>query len=71
MANCVDEAVQATNDDASGCKLSAVKLAYWQDPYISMFLKAPDRKPPEMHRGTYARVKGVSKFIDDFIEVLC
>lgn len=69
MEGCADEAIQATNDDASGCKRSAVNLGYWQDPYISMFVKGGDRKAPEINRGTYARVKGMAKFIDAFVQV--
>ena len=29
-----EEAVQATNDDATSCKISAVSLGYWRDNFI-------------------------------------
>lgn len=59
-----DEAVQATNDDASICKRSAVHLGYWNDPFLQHFMKGPVvRKPPEINRGYYARTYGVFKLI--------
>lgn len=65
-----NEAVQATNDDASECKRSAVELGYWEDPYISLFVRSCERKAPEINRGYCARVKGVGKFIDSFLKVI-
>jgi len=59
-----DEAVQATNDDASICKRSAVQLGYWADPYLQYFMRGPViRKPPEINRGYYARSHGVYQMI--------
>ena len=29
---------QATNDDATSCKLSAVNLGYWRDPFVQVFI---------------------------------
>ncbi|GLH14386.1 Leucine carboxyl methyltransferase 1 [Gryllus bimaculatus] len=63
-----NEAVQATNDDASLCKRCAVQLGYWDDPYISLFVPKYERKTPEINRGYYARTKGVGMFIDQFME---
>ncbi|ESO11550.1 hypothetical protein HELRODRAFT_189998 [Helobdella robusta] len=66
-----DEEVQSTNDDAVNSKFSAVKLGYWQDPYIQFFSKfssAIDRKPPELNRGYYARVKGVEYLLKQFLK---
>ena len=34
-----DEAVQATNEDATSCKLSAVQLGYWRDPYVQLMYR--------------------------------
>lgn len=34
-----DDAVSSTNNDASECKRSAVKLGYYEDPFIGLFLK--------------------------------
>lgn len=64
-----DEAVIATNDDASECKRNAVRLGYWVDDYIGFIVKHPERKAPEINRGYYARVKGVEMCIEKFLEV--
>ena len=64
-----NEGVQATNDDASECKRCAVNLGYWEDRYISLFVRAGERKTPEINRGYYARTKGVEMFIDKFLKV--
>lgn len=64
-----DEATQATNDDASECKRHAVQLGYWTDPFINFFVRQTIRKPPEINRGYYARVKGTEYFIDRFLKV--
>lgn len=59
-----DEAVQATNDDASICKRSAIQLGYWNDPFLQYFMRGPViRKPPEINRGYYARTYGVYRLI--------
>ncbi|KAF7269664.1 leucine carboxyl methyltransferase 1 isoform X1 [Rhynchophorus ferrugineus] len=62
-----DEPVMATNDDASECKKGAVQLGYWNDNYISYFVRNIDRRAPEINRGYFARVKGVDNFIQKFI----
>lgn len=64
-----DEAVIATNDDASECKRSAVRLGYWKDDYIGYFVKNTERKAPEINRGYFARVKGVEYFVEKFLQV--
>lgn len=64
-----DEAIQATNDDASECKRYAVQLGYWSDPFINFFVKQTGRKAPEINRGYYARVKGIEVFVDKFLKV--
>jgi len=64
-----DEAIRATNDDAASCKRSAVQLGYWSDPYIQFVAKPSERKPPEINRGYYARVKGVQGLLHQFLEV--
>lgn len=63
-----DEPIKATNDDASECKRGAVQLGYWQDKYISHFIRPTDRRTPEIHRGYYARVKGIENFIYQFLK---
>lgn len=64
----VDEGVQATNDDASECKRSAVQLGYWDDKYISLFIRSAERKAPEINRGYFARIRGVRILIDKFLK---
>jgi [phosphatase 2A protein]-leucine-carboxy methyltransferase len=65
-----DEAVRSTNDDAASCKRSAVQLGYWSDPYVQFFTRASDRKPPEISRGYFARVRSIQGLILQFIEVI-
>lgn len=64
-----DDAVIATNDDASSCKRCAVALGYWKDRYINYFVKATDRKAPEINRGYFARTFTIKILVDKFIEV--
>ncbi|XP_046622918.1 leucine carboxyl methyltransferase 1 [Neodiprion virginianus] len=64
-----EDAVQATNDDASECKRCAVQLGYWTDPFISLFVKQTNRKAPEINRGYFARVKGIEVFINKFLKM--
>lgn len=64
-----DDAVRATNDDAAGCKRAAVQLGYWKDPYINYFMRASERKAPEINRGFYVRVKGVHSLLKQFLEI--
>lgn len=64
-----DDAVIATNNDAALSKRFAVHLGYWKDDYIQYFIKLGERKPPEINRGYYARVKGVSHLLDQFLKV--
>lgn len=64
-----NEAIIATNTDATECKRCAVELGYWKDDYISYFVKHADRKAPEINRGYYARVRAMEMFIHQFLEV--
>lgn len=64
-----ESGVIATNDDASESKRSCVKLGYYVDSYIHHFVKASDRKAPEINRGYYARVKGIEICIEKFLKV--
>lgn len=63
-----DEGVQATNDDATSCKVSALSLGYWTDPFLPLMMKRGEKRAPEIHLGYYARVKGFSYLIDKFFE---
>jgi len=61
-----DEAVQATNDDATTCKRSATHLGYWNDPYLKHFTRGQIvRKAPEINRGYFARTFGMYHLILD------
>ncbi|XP_053326824.1 leucine carboxyl methyltransferase 1 [Spea bombifrons] len=63
-----DEAVRGTCDDASICKRFAVSVGYWKDPYIQYFVRqAKERKAPEINRGYYARVQGISQLLKTFL----
>ncbi|XP_066545264.1 leucine carboxyl methyltransferase 1 [Amia ocellicauda] len=63
-----DEAVRTTCDDASVCKRFATSKGYWKDPYIQYFVRQTgERKAPEINRGYYARVRGVSHLLDAFL----
>jgi [phosphatase 2A protein]-leucine-carboxy methyltransferase len=64
-----DDAVRSTNDDAASCKRSAVQLGYWSDPYVQLFVRAAERKPPEINRGYYARVTAIRQLVTQFIEL--
>lgn len=64
-----EQAIQATNDDASECKKCAVVLGYWNDKFINSFVQKFNRKTPEINRGYYARVKGIELMIEKFIKV--
>jgi len=65
-----DDAVQSTNDDATLCKLSAVSMGYWSDPFLPHMARPScrDRRAPEIHLGYYARVAGVRLLLDKFFE---
>ncbi|KAF0698680.1 Aste57867_10721 [Aphanomyces stellatus] len=60
-----DTSVQETASDAAACKLSAVRLGYWEDPFASMFAK-PNRKMPIINRGYYARARSIELLIHRF-----
>ena len=48
-----------TNDQASICKHSMAKLGYYEDPYVSHFVKTPSRRTPVTNRGYYLRVSAI------------
>ena len=66
-----DEAVIATNDDATACKRSAVHFGYIDDPYLShMAPKNVPRKAPEIHLGYFTRVRGLTGMLLKSIEAI-
>lgn len=62
------EAIQATNDDASECKRCAVDLKYWKDDYIHHFVRHYEKKAPEINRGYFARISGISAAVNAFLQ---
>uniref|UniRef100_A0A287ADZ8 [phosphatase 2A protein]-leucine-carboxy methyltransferase n=1 Tax=Sus scrofa TaxID=9823 RepID=A0A287ADZ8_PIG len=63
-----DEGVRGTCEDASLCKRFAVSIGYWQDPCIPHLVRlSKARKAPEINRGYFARVHGVSQLIKAFL----
>eukprot|EP00038_Savillea_parva_P031975 m.92441 g.92441 ORF g.92441 m.92441 type:complete len:306 (+) comp9959_c0_seq1:108-1025(+) len=55
-----DAGVEKTNDDATECKCSAVKLGYYKDRFVDLFWrKQVHRKPPILNRGYFARAHAV------------
>ena len=68
-----DENIIQTNEEASLCKLDAVKLGYWKDPFLPLMVHGSlrhERKAPEMYKGYYARVKCVERLVLDFIDAV-
>ena len=66
-----DEAVIATNDDATACKRSAVHFGYIDDPYLPhMAPKNVPRKAPEIHLGYFTRVRGLTGMLLKSIEAI-
>ncbi|XP_047636228.1 leucine carboxyl methyltransferase 1-like [Phacochoerus africanus] len=63
-----DEGVRGSCEEASLCKRFAVSIGYWQDPYIQHLVRlSKERKAPEINRGYFARVHGVSQLIKAFL----
>lgn len=63
-----EDSVMATNDDATTCKVSAVRLKYWTDPYIEHLVRISHvRKTPEINRGYYSRVAAIWQLVNDFL----
>ncbi|KAG7311096.1 hypothetical protein JYU34_003962 [Plutella xylostella] len=63
-----DEAIIATNTDASECKRGAVELGYWRDDYVQYFSRRADRRAPEINRGYFARVRAIEILVHQFLE---
>lgn len=68
MSSSSDEAVRGTNTSATECKACAVKLGYYEDPFIHHFVSAKsERRQPEINRGNFIRVRLVRQLIEKFI----
>ena len=62
------EAIQATATDALSCKIYAIKRGYYRDdPMTTLITFEPERKSPEIARGTWARVIGTRSKLDSFL----
>jgi O-methyltransferase involved in polyketide biosynthesis len=65
-------AVQATNDDATECKLSAIMRGYWSDDFVRHFVARAGagevKKGPLINRGHFARVATVDSIVRHFLD---
>ncbi|KAG2788755.1 hypothetical protein Pcac1_g2078 [Phytophthora cactorum] len=62
-----DHNVTETAFDAVKCKLSAVTLGYFQDPFLSFFVEKPTRRIPLIHRGYYLRHVAIARCVELFL----
>jgi len=63
------EAIQATATDALSCKIYAIKRGYYRDdPMTTLITAEPERKSPEIARGTWARVMGTRSRLEGFLQ---
>lgn len=68
-----DEAVVATNDDATICKYQAISKGYYKDRFLELFLTSKaksfsSKKAPEINRGYYARSVSIAYLVEKFVE---
>ena len=64
-----DRAVQKTDDDAAGSKLSAVLRGYYEDEWLpKLYAKPPVFRLPLINIGTYCRVQGINREIAKFLD---
>eukprot|EP00127_Corallochytrium_limacisporum_P002486 Clim_evm43s128 gene=Clim_evmTU43s128 len=61
--------VAKTNDDATQCKRSAVRMGYYNDPFIAEFCAQAPRREPLIHRGYTIRVLAIEKLTAGFIKM--
>ncbi|KAE9337656.1 hypothetical protein PR003_g11900 [Phytophthora rubi] len=62
-----DHNVTETAFDAVKCKLSAVTLGYFQDPFLHFFVEKPTRRIPLIHRGYYLRHVAITRCVELFL----
>ncbi|KAM9996031.1 hypothetical protein ACTFIY_002223 [Dictyostelium cf. discoideum] len=60
------ESIIGTNDDAASCKLSAVNVGYYSDPFVKYFVKHPIRRQPLINRGFFSRVECIEQLVSQF-----
>ncbi|RLN64911.1 hypothetical protein BBP00_00003171 [Phytophthora kernoviae] len=62
-----DHNVTETAFDAVKCKLSAVTLGYFSDPFLRYFVEKPTRRIPLIHRGYYLRHAAITRCVELFL----
>ena len=65
-----DNSTRLSSQDAATSKMSAIRLGYLQDDFLSIFHIGSIKKMPVINRGTYARVKCLSILIDQFLSTI-
>ncbi|SPJ12772.1 leucine carboxyl methyltransferase, putative [Plasmodium sp. DRC-Itaito] len=60
--------VQNTTYEAASSKLSAVKLGYYDDPFLKHFVKRIETRSPLINRGYYSRVAALRLYIELFFK---
>ncbi len=63
-----DRAVQGTNDDASVSKMSCVRMGYFEDEFLTYFVRRQARRPPIINRGYFARVQAIRQLLGAFLK---
>lgn len=67
-----DAVIAATDTDAAGSRLSAVRAGWLEDDFAEAFYAAPDarsvRRMPIINRGTYVRTTAVDALVGDFLD---
>ncbi|CAK9253738.1 unnamed protein product [Sphagnum jensenii] len=63
-----EQAVQATNDDATISKLSCVKKGYISDDFVQFFVRRPIKRSPIINRGYYARWAVMRQLLFQFLD---
>ncbi|KAG6620168.1 leucine carboxyl methyltransferase 2-like [Phytophthora cinnamomi] len=62
-----DHNVTETAFDAVKCKLSAVTIGYFHDPFLRFFVEKPTRRIPLIHRGYYLRHVAITRCVELFL----
>ena len=65
-----DNSTRLSSQDAATCKMSAIRVGYLQDEFLSLFHISSIKKMPIINRGMYARVKCLSLLIDEFLSTI-
>ncbi|KAI8878956.1 leucine carboxyl methyltransferase [Backusella circina FSU 941] len=64
-----DDIVRGTNDDATVSRLSAVKLGYFNDPFVHLFVRQPVRRSPIINRGSFIRSYAIDTLVKQFLSL--